>query len=192
MSAVLKRGIGPFTGGQLATVVCVLVVAITFPVGAWAVTSSSVQITNGSSGTHAKVTAGGALEVAGSLTPASVAPSSLYHGATLICHGCFATLASAPAAKSLVITSLWVNAEVIAGNTTYFYLDNVPTGGTKCLNGSFTLVAEVTSPTLGPENLPMATGLAIPAHDALCTYELGTVSSASASEAFVVGYTAVG
>jgi hypothetical protein len=49
---------GPFTGRQLATIICVLVVALTFPFGAWAVSGSNAFITDAVSGNHASVSNG--------------------------------------------------------------------------------------------------------------------------------------
>jgi hypothetical protein len=62
------RGWGPFSGGQLTTMVCVIVAAVAFPVAASAVTASKVFVTDATSGTTAKVSTAGAVSVAGSVT----------------------------------------------------------------------------------------------------------------------------
>jgi hypothetical protein len=62
------RGWGPFSGGQLTTMVCVIVAAVAFPVAASAVTASKVFVTDATSGSTAKVSTAGAVSVAGSVT----------------------------------------------------------------------------------------------------------------------------
>ena len=57
------RSWGPFSGGQLTMMVCVIVVAIAFPVGAWAVSGTSVFVTDNVSGKTATVNASGQLSV---------------------------------------------------------------------------------------------------------------------------------
>lgn len=51
------RGFGPFTGGQLTAIILGVVFAIACPVGAWAVTGSSVFVTDAHMGYSAKVDA---------------------------------------------------------------------------------------------------------------------------------------
>jgi hypothetical protein len=55
------RGLGPFTGRQLTAMVVALLVVVGFPVGAFAVTGSSVFITDHTSGAHASVDSSGNL-----------------------------------------------------------------------------------------------------------------------------------
>ena len=62
------RGWGPFSGGQLTTMVCVIVAAVAFPVAASAVTGSNVFVADATSGRTAKVSASGAVSVGGSVT----------------------------------------------------------------------------------------------------------------------------
>jgi len=75
------RGWGPFSAGQLTTIVCVGMVTILFPVGAWAVTGSNLFVTDATSGVHAVVSPAGALNVA----PAP--PSKLFHSPELRANG---------------------------------------------------------------------------------------------------------
>jgi hypothetical protein len=49
------RGLGPFTGTQLTVLILALVLAVAFPVGAWAVSGSNIFVTDASTGVHAKV-----------------------------------------------------------------------------------------------------------------------------------------
>ena len=60
-----RRGLGPFTGGQLTAIIIAGVVAIGFPVGAFAaVSGSNAFITDHTSGVHASVTSQGSLQAA--------------------------------------------------------------------------------------------------------------------------------
>jgi hypothetical protein len=56
----MNKTLGPFTGRQLTTIICVLAVTIMFPFGAWAVSGSNAFITDARTGSHATV-ANGAL-----------------------------------------------------------------------------------------------------------------------------------
>jgi hypothetical protein len=51
------RGLGPFTSGHLTIIVVTLVILLTFPFAAYAVTGNNVFVTDASSGLHAKVDA---------------------------------------------------------------------------------------------------------------------------------------
>ena len=55
------RDRGPFTGRQLTTIILGVVLAVAFPVGAWAVTGTNAFITDAASGQHAMVDSGGNL-----------------------------------------------------------------------------------------------------------------------------------
>lgn len=175
MTESTKRGWGPFTGGQLATMVCVLALGITVSGGAWATTGSNVSNP-------------GAVNVAGSVHASSATASSLYHHWTSVCFTCYTEVASPPSGKSLVITSLWVNTQAAAGDTAEFYLNKTPLlRGARCSEGTFTQVASVTSITEGLQSIPMPNGLAIPAGEALCA--LGSDGGVSALETtFAFGY----
>jgi hypothetical protein len=67
-----KRGWGPFTGGQLTVMVCVVAVVVLFPVGAWALSFSNVAITDPGGVNQAKVDATGKLAVGDGTGPLSV------------------------------------------------------------------------------------------------------------------------
>ena len=75
------RGWGPFSGGQLTAIILGVLVAIAFPVGAWAVSGTTVFVTDAVSGTHAKVNSLGQLSVAaiGSVTATATADHDLLH-----------------------------------------------------------------------------------------------------------------
>ena len=72
------RGWGPFTGRHVTTIICVGLVTILFPVGAWAVTGSNVFITNASTGAHAVVTAAARSTVTGSVNANQAQPASTF------------------------------------------------------------------------------------------------------------------
>jgi hypothetical protein len=60
----MKKSFGPFSGGQLTTIICVVVVMVMFPVGAWAaVAGSSTFVTDATTGKHATVDASGNLHI---------------------------------------------------------------------------------------------------------------------------------
>jgi hypothetical protein len=62
-----SRHLGPFSGLQLTIIICVVVVCVLFPVGAWAaVTGSNVFITDPGTGKHAGLDKGGALRTVAS------------------------------------------------------------------------------------------------------------------------------
>src|ERR1700680_4478987 len=73
------RGWGPFSGGQLTAIILGVLAAIAFPVCAWAVSGTTVFVTDAVSGTHAKVNSLGQLSVAatGSVTATPTPPSQL-------------------------------------------------------------------------------------------------------------------
>jgi hypothetical protein len=92
---------GPFTGRQLTTIICVLVVTILLPVGAYAVSFSNVAITDPGGVNRAKVTAGGALQVGGNVVetpPANFV--RIYGGASL--QSC-SVVYTVPAGKALIL-----------------------------------------------------------------------------------------
>jgi len=109
------KGWGPFSGAQLTVIIVTFAVLLLAPVGAWAVSGSSVFITDAHSNTHAAVNSSGQLQthpngtqaVTGSVTvngatrPAD--PVNLYTTETNVnvCH----TIAP-PSGHVLVITSV--------------------------------------------------------------------------------------
>jgi hypothetical protein len=57
-TAAARRGLGPFTGGQLTVIIVVAIVALAAPVGAYAaVSGSNAFVTDHSSGVHASASA---------------------------------------------------------------------------------------------------------------------------------------
>ncbi len=111
---VRKRGLGPFTGGQLTSIIIAVLVALALPVGAWAVVNSNVAITDPGGVNRAKVNTAGQLQttaaVTGSVTATRALPGSMFAVASrgFIEDGfdSQALLLSAPAGKAYVITSV--------------------------------------------------------------------------------------
>jgi hypothetical protein len=109
-----RRGLGPFTGGQLTAIVITFVVVIGFPVGAFAVVSGSNSfVTDATSGKQAKVNSLG--QLATTATPA--APASMYAQSDqyVLTSGSPVTAVTGGwrAGLALVITSLTVGPEGI-------------------------------------------------------------------------------
>lgn len=99
------RGWGPFSGGQLATVIIAVVVMAMLPVGAFAVVSgSNAFVTDATTGKHAAVNSAGALTVAPAATNALFTGIAI-NFATFTC----ASVVTPPAGKALVVTSIEVS-----------------------------------------------------------------------------------
>jgi hypothetical protein len=161
--------------------VCVIVVTIAFPMGAWAVTGSNSFITDAHSGAHATVSKSGALSVAGTVITGAAPLNSLYHTEQAFDEEGYASVATAPTGKTLVITSLYVDAVALGDSEGETFLA-VDTTSSTC-SGSQTQAIIVTQPSIGLASVSIPSGLVIPAHGALCGF-----SSANA-RAFVFGYT---
>lgn len=56
-----RRGLGPFSGGQLTLIIITFAVLLLFPIGAWAVAGSNVFVTDSVSGKQASVNTSGQL-----------------------------------------------------------------------------------------------------------------------------------
>jgi hypothetical protein len=127
------RGWGPFTGRQLTTIICVGLVTILFPVGAWAVTGSNVFITNASTGAHAAVTSGGALTVTGSVNANQAQPASTftYFSGASETSGCNRVTPPVPAGKALVVTSVNVAVNAVTTGPVFVVVD-AATGASPC------------------------------------------------------------
>jgi hypothetical protein len=60
-AGVRRRGLGPFSGGQLTLIIVTFAVLLLFPIGAWAVAGSNVFVTDSVSGKQASVNTSGQL-----------------------------------------------------------------------------------------------------------------------------------
>ena len=105
-----ERGWGPITGGQLTAILITLAVVIGFPVTAFAVTGSSVFVTDSHSGVHAAVNAAGGLSVAGTVTATPSPPNASYTNFTEASElvPCDQATPPVPAGRALVVTSITV------------------------------------------------------------------------------------
>src|ERR1700688_3251616 len=104
------RGWGPFSGGQLTAIIVTLAIVIGFPVAAFAVTGSSVFVTDAHTGAHAAVNAAGGLSVAGTVTATPTPPNASYTTFTIASESlpCSPVTPAVPAGRALVVTSISV------------------------------------------------------------------------------------
>jgi hypothetical protein len=160
------RGWGPFSGGQLALVVCVVAVVVGFPVAATAVISgSNVFVTNATTGTHAVVNSLGQLSVAatGSVTATPTPPSASYTkiGGASEASGCNAVTVAVPAGKALIVTSITVDMRSVTTGPVEV-LPVAATPGTPC--GLLTSAADVSMSGSGVDQIiPFPSGFPVKA-----------------------------
>jgi hypothetical protein len=110
------RRLGPFSGKQLTTIICVGLITILFPVGAWAVTGSNVFVTDPTSGARTKVNTAGQLAtsatVSGSVTATSNGPNVEYNITNntrqVDPKSCDNITPAVPAGEALVATSITI------------------------------------------------------------------------------------
>jgi hypothetical protein len=94
------RGLGPFTGRQLTVIVCVAVVMVMFPIGAFAVTGTSIFVTDHTTGKQARVTGAGQLVT----TPAFL--KDLRTGPPTAAAGTCKPIATPTGGAALIVTSV--------------------------------------------------------------------------------------
>jgi hypothetical protein len=160
------RGWGPFSGGQLTTMVCVIVAAVAFPVGAWAVSGSNVFVTDATSGAHAAVSSSGAVSVTGTVTANNANAKNLYENFAVTSSTLFVPVAQPAAGKALVITSLEFNtyAGAAQGNNLIYAVSAIDA----TCSFSAGVVGYVDPASNGVTSIPIPSGLVIPANRALC------------------------
>ena len=100
-TAEKPRGLGPFSGRQLTAIILTLLVVVGFPVGAFAVTGSSVFITDHTSGAHAVVDSQGNLATSAVPRGGGFVAAALGASGTNRC-----AFFAPPAGKAAVITSV--------------------------------------------------------------------------------------
>jgi hypothetical protein len=156
------RGLGPFTGRQLATIIVAVIVMLMLPVGAWAVSGSNVFLTDATSGTHAAVNSTGALTVA------QASPKNFYVHERFPT-GVWSKLATPPAGKALVITSILFDTWAVAspGLGSNIALE-MSTTDNSCTSITNTQVADVNPSGVGATTVPFQPGLVVPANRSLC------------------------
>jgi hypothetical protein len=169
-----KRGLGPFTGGQLTAIIVTFAVLLLIPIGAWAVTGSNVFVTDASTGSTAKVDASGSLQtrVKGSV-PLSAPTASAIHSPLLSPTTCASDPCSEviapPAGKALIVTSIHVSAwSVPSPGPGERVLFQRSVDGS-CNAASLNVVYDVAHPGgVGDTVLTYSPGLTVPAGSALC------------------------
>jgi hypothetical protein len=163
---------GPFTGRQLTTLLCVLVVMVLFPVGAWAVSGSSVFVTDASTGAHASVDSSHNLQTkVNGVVTANQAPTQnfIQTGSFLLTVDTnFHPIISASASHALVITDIHLDwTEQNLGNDDSVEI-NLATA-TDCATRSSHAFEYFNLPTVnGNQDIPYATGYVVPAGKTLC------------------------
>jgi len=157
------RGWGPFSGGQLTTIICVVVVTVLFPAASWAVTGSSVFLTDphnnhraaidaagdlqthpngtqtvtGTVGVDGSVSVNGTANVSGSVTATPTPPSASYNSFAIAGEsaGCNSETAPVPAGEALIVTSITVRiASVTAGPVSVYAVVAKPGSPCSTLN----------------------------------------------------------
>ena len=108
------RGWGPFTGGQLTAIILGLTLATAFPIGAWAVSGTTVFVTDKATGQTAAVSPTGQLSVnaTGSVTATPTPPSESYNTRWVYVFDsdpCDSLTPKVPAGKALIVLSVTVN-----------------------------------------------------------------------------------
>jgi hypothetical protein len=163
-----RRTWGPFTGGQLTTIIVAIVVMALFPVGAWAASGSNAFVTDAVSGQHASVNSTGALNVAQS------SPKSFFSAATLASQSSFEPVFVADASHAFIVTSVVVNVldDTAVGAARKLRLAVSKKNGS-CDNLAFDPQSNIapiyfTPSGVGTEVEPFQPGFVVPAHRALC------------------------
>jgi len=181
--AVAPRTWGPFTGGQLTTLILAgMAAAVIVPSTVSAIDAfTNVALLDPDTGTTANVDTNGRLAVKGSVTgtvTARPAPAAdLVRGGTSVVN-CVAVL-TPPAGKALVITSIHVN--VFANPTPGFANNVLLYSGASCAQ----LLDDVNPAGIGVTALDYGNGIAIPAGGALSARRQGGVQA----EVYAFGYT---
>jgi hypothetical protein len=160
------RGLGPFSGGQITTMIVTFALLLLFPIGAWAVSFSNVAITDPGGVNRAKVDSLGSLQtkVSGAVTTQATPPSREYNVTMPALQSnplmCSNVTAAVPAGNALVVTSLTV--AVNSGVTTPPFDTWVEAGtaSTPCsvTAGKFIAYA-VSNDKIATINIPMPSGV---------------------------------
>jgi hypothetical protein len=189
-----RRGLGPFSGGQLTAIIITLLIVAGFPFAASAVTGSNSFITDATTGARAKVDSKNNLYTATrdatSGTPAKVNSAgqqlvasdttAIYNSGLRLADDCASgtcvTLAKPPIFKALVITSIHVDVEKVnsPGGVSSFVSIGRSSDGT-CQLGAVQAgqtVEVVEPPSVGTTVLSFDApgGLVLPAGRALCLF----------------------
>jgi hypothetical protein len=191
-----KRGFGPFTGGQLTLIIVAIVVAVAFPVGAWAVSGSSVFVTDQTTGKTAAVNSSHQLSVTGTVTMptgsivrthfAAPGPDWNFVQPNDCSSGC-ARLIKPPTGKALVVTSITADTDSFTNSEQIVVARSADGTCSAASLDEFPQVIGVAGLGHTEVDYPTA-GLTVPAGKALCVlYNHGVGNITAFVEA--VGYT---
>jgi hypothetical protein len=162
---------GPFTGRQLTTLLCVLIVMVLFPVGAWAVSGSNVFVTDATTGARASVDASHNLQTkVNGLVTANQSPTQNFVQSTeTLLPATYVPVISATATHAFVITDMHLDWEnQIPGNEDYVEV-NLGTAGTPCTSMSTKALEYFDLPDQNDSrDVPYTTGYVVPAGKSLC------------------------
>ena len=184
-----RRGLGPFSGTQLTLIIVTVVAVALFPVGAWAISSANVVVTDSSSGARATVNG------AGALTVNEASPKTFFGNAIVpsdIQPGEFVPIATPAPGHALVITSLVVDVLKIttpdqSANVGFAVSTHDASCDTVVKLQGFNDLVLTTPQTRGATVFPFQPGIPIPAGRALCLEQGNTNNLLSEDGAY--GYT---
>ena len=178
------RGWGPFSGGQLTTIIVAIAVVAGFPFAAGAVTpGTSVFVTDPTSAVQAKVSTAGALNVSGSVSANNASPMNLYQLYSNPGASVWNLVAAPPTGKALIITSVVVDTSSVTPALSQEVIFDVSTTDASCATVGSQLV-HIHPATIGATTIPIPSGFVIPAKRALCAEGTHNIIS----NTFVYGY----
>ena len=176
-----RRGVGPFSGGQITMMVCVIVAAIAFPAGAWAVSGSNVFVADATSGVRAAVSSSGAVSVSGSVNANNATPKNLFQQVGYPAVDVPSPVAVPPAGKALIVTSVSVDTYLVGPGG---HVDMQVSSRDATCATAVSRVAWVDVTAIGVQSIPIPSGLVIPANRALCANGVAGVGTVT----MVFGY----
>jgi hypothetical protein len=179
-NGAVARTWGPFSGRQLTTIICIGLVTILFPVGAWAVSGTNSFITDSTSGVRAKITSTGELQthpngplgVTGSVSVSGAVrtanPVDMYttvFGLSDSTPAKQCAILTPPAGHALVITSLKLS---LSASNTFPFSVNFYRGSGTCAAPTFLAAKDSTTFNQpGSFETEFPTGLVIPSGNVL-------------------------
>ena len=184
-----RRGLGPFTGGQLTAIVIACVVAIGFPAGAFAaIASSNVFITDRATGAHASVSRLGNLQTATIPQEGSVDAIGEALGGPGLNNAC--GFYHVPAGQDLIVTSIQFNSGVgttgtgVSGVDQALFLNEDKAAA--CAS-PYNSISGGTWTTSSPQQVVLDPGFAVPPRTFL-DLKIINGSSSDFAVVFVYGY----
>jgi hypothetical protein len=165
---------GPFTGRQLTTVLCVLIVTVLFPVTSWAVTGSSVFLVDPHTGYHASIDSAGSVQVKVNGGVDVAPPSAFVESHEVLLTTSLAPILTPPAGKDLVVTTVTEDWSGDNLATASYAAITIGTAGT-CASPSDALEYFLDLPTgAGNHDNHFTPGYVVPNGKSLCADQAGT------------------